>query len=59
MLHEYKAQLTAYERVEKENKATGEIKVEWVQKRPDDHWGSCFRQALVAAYASDLMEVPS
>lgn len=59
MLHEYKAQLTAYERIEKENKATGEIKVEFVQKRPDDHWGSCFRQALVAAYAAGLMEVPS
>ncbi len=38
-LHEYQMQLTAYERFEKAA-ANGEIKVEWVQKRPDDHWGS-------------------
>ena len=56
MLHEYKMQLTAYERVE--NKlSNGEIRVDWIQKRDDDHWGSTFRQALVAAYATGLMEV--
>lgn len=57
MIHEYKNQVTAYERFERKATGTGEIKVEWVQKRADDHWGSCERQALVAAYAADLMEV--
>jgi hypothetical protein len=38
-LHEYQMQLTAYERFEKAA-TNGEIKVDWVQKRPDDHWGS-------------------
>lgn len=54
LLHEYKLQLTAYERIEKEAD-NGEIKIEWQQKRPEDHWGSCFRQALVGAYATGLM----
>ena len=45
-IHEYQMQLTAYERFEK-TAAHGEVKVEWVQKRPDDHWGSTFRMALV------------
>ena len=45
-IHEYQMQLTAYERFEK-TAANGEVKVEWVQKRPDDHWGSTFRMALV------------
>ncbi|EIQ01062.1 bacteriophage tail assembly protein [Opitutaceae bacterium TAV1] len=56
MLHEYKMQLTAYERMER-IKANGVVEVEWTQKRPDDHWGSCFRQALVAAMATGLMDV--
>jgi hypothetical protein len=56
MIHEYMQQLTAYERFEKPN-AKGEIQVEWVQKRPDDHWGSTFRMALVAALATGVMDV--
>jgi len=57
MLHEYKMHLTAYERTEKASPTTGEIKVEWIQKRPDDHWGSCFRMALVCAYATGIMDI--
>lgn len=57
MIHEYKMQLTAYERFERAAEKSGEVKVEWVQKRPDDHWGSCFRMALVGAYATGLMTV--
>ena len=56
-LHEFKMQLTAYERRDNE-KANGVIETEWVQKRPDDHWGSVYRQALAAACATGLMEIP-
>lgn len=54
MLHQYKMQLTAYERIDKEG-ANQEIRSEWLQKRPDDHWGSTMRQAVVGAYAAGLM----
>lgn len=56
-LHEYKMQLTAYERMDKV-KANGVVETEWIQKRSDDHWGSCFRQALIAAIATGLMAAP-
>jgi hypothetical protein len=56
MIHEYMQQLTAYERFERPN-ARGEIQVEWVQKRPDDHWGSTFRMALVSALATGVMDL--
>lgn len=55
MIHEYKMHLTAYERFEKAN-AKGEMQVEWVQKRPDDHWGSTFRMALISAIATGLLD---
>jgi phage terminase large subunit GpA-like protein len=55
MLHDYKMQITAYERIDKEG-TNQEIKTEWMQKRPDDHYGSCFRMALVGAYATGLMD---
>ena len=58
MLHEFKMQLTASERVERPA-ANGEIKVEWIQKRPDDHWGSTFRMALTAAIATGIMDAPT
>lgn len=57
-LHEYKMHLTAYERIDKEG-TNGEIKTEWAQKRPDDHWGSTFRQALVGACATGLLSISS
>lgn len=57
MLHELKMHLTAYERTETVA-SNGEIKDSWVQKRPDDHWGSCFRQALTGAFATGLMTTP-
>lgn len=57
LLHEYKMQLTAYERFEKTKKTTGEVEIEWVQKRPDDHWGSTFRMALVSALATGIMDI--
>lgn len=57
VLHEYKMQLTAYERFEKPKKASGEIVVEWIQKRPDDHWSSTFRMAMVSAIATGLMDL--
>jgi phage terminase large subunit GpA-like protein len=56
MLHDYKMQISAYERIDKEG-TNGEIKTEWRQKRADDHWGSTFRQALVGAYATGLVEL--
>jgi len=55
-LHELKQQLTAYRVIEKA-KASGEVERIWEQMRPDDHWGSTFRQALVAAIAVGLMDV--
>jgi hypothetical protein len=57
MLHEFKQQLTAYERVDKE-KSNGVIETEWIQKRPDDHYGSIHRMALAAAISMGLMDVP-
>lgn len=54
LLYAFKQQVTAYERQDRAS-STGEIKSEWIQKRPEDHWGSCFRQALVAAYATGIM----
>jgi hypothetical protein len=57
MLHEFKQQLTAYERTER-TKGNGEVEAEWIQKRPDDHWGSCYRMALAAAISMGLMDVP-
>jgi len=56
MLHDYKMQLTAYERIEKKG-ANDVVVHEWMQKRDDDHWGSCFRQALVGAYVTEILSV--
>jgi hypothetical protein len=55
-LHEYQQHLTAYERFDRVAAANGEVKTEWVQKRPDDHWGSTFRMALVCACATGIMD---
>jgi hypothetical protein len=57
-LHEYKAQVTAYDRVEHRD-SKGVVSHEWIQKRADDHWGSCERQILVAAIASGLWQAPA
>ncbi len=55
-LHAYKMQITAYQRIDKV-KANGVIEPEWEQKREDDHWGSTFRMALVAAIATGLIPI--
>ena len=57
-LHEYKMQVTAYDRAERRD-SKGVVSHDWIQKRADDHWGSCERQILVAAIASGLMSVPA
>jgi hypothetical protein len=57
-LHEYKAQVTAYDRVEHRD-SKGVVSHEWIQKRADDHWGSCERQILIAAIASGLWQAPA
>lgn len=54
-LHEYKMQNCAYERQEQTD-AKGVVSVEWIQKRPDDHWGSCERMLLVGAMASGVLD---
>lgn len=58
MLHEFKQQITAYERTEKTD-GKGVVSVEWIQKRADDHWGSCYRMALAAAISMGLMDAPA
>ena len=58
MLHEFKQQLTAYERMEKTD-AKGVVDVEWIQKRPDDHYSSIYRMALAAAISMGVMDVPA
>lgn len=55
MLHEFKQQLTAYERSDK-TKPNGEVVTEWIQKRPDDHFGSVHRMALAAAISMGIMD---
>ena len=58
-LHEYKLQVTAYERQTKTAKGTGVVSYDWIQKRADDHYGSCERECLAAAFASGLLDEPS
>lgn len=57
-LHEYKQQVTAYERTKRVDSKGVETE-DWIQKRSDDHWGSCERQALVAAIACGLLAPPA
>jgi hypothetical protein len=56
-LHEYKLQVTAYERTIDTDVYGAEIK-KWHQKRPNDHYGSCERMQMVMALATGVVGLP-
>lgn len=57
-LHEYKLQVTAYRREDKQDRFGSNVR-NWYQIRTDDHWGSTTRMIIALSMIAGLMQPPN